>query len=78
MNCVNAVRGEHHYWPTCPCDECLAVRDHRRMHSSKQSHHKSISLDQARRLGFLSKPNPYGSLAAQIVAEGPEILSRSG
>lgn len=61
------TRKEHHWLPTCPCDECVEERRRRSFQTpTKISSIRQLSVRAAALLGFIPSPSLEGSLAKRL------------
>ena len=62
------LKEEHHYWKSCPCQQCQEERT--RQAQMPVSNIRHIPIGAAHVMGFLPRRCEHGSLARQLAKEG--------
>ncbi len=70
-NVYRVTREEHHWLPTCPCEECVGERERRsaRRGPARQDHILLVPPAVAFAIGLTDRMSPAGSVARMLGAE---------
>lgn len=61
------VREEHHLLASCPCTHCELERERRNREDPTNHLIKTLPVEAAYILGFISRRNPHGSVARDLM-----------